>query len=145
MRAIVGVDRSPTRPGAVVTRVGFRPSALLFFSWGLGASATPRGIGRLCLGAAAAGEAGCVSWDDRNVTSPETATRVRSSGTHVLVVVDTRTGGIHAQAELASVDEGGFTLDWTVSDGTAREFVYVALGAAAASGRAPRRRWLRRD
>ena len=79
--------------------------------------------------ARARGEAGCVSWDDRNVDAPETAKHVRSSGAHVLVVADTRTGGIHAQAELVSLDEGGFTLDWTASDGTAREFVYVALTA----------------
>ena len=46
----------------------------------------------------------------------------------MLVVTDTQTGGVHAQAALKSIDDRGFTLDWTESDGKPRQFGYVALG-----------------
>ena len=129
VRARVGTDTSPTQPGKRRTRVGFRAEALVLFSWGLAASRKPRGIGRLCIGAASGGESGCISWDDRNVGASETSSHAISSSQDVLVVANTRTGGVHAQAELASIDDRGFTLDWSESDGTRREFAWVALAA----------------
>jgi|RhiMetdeSRZDD1v2_1073273.scaffolds.fasta_scaffold05486_2 hypothetical protein len=138
VRAKVGADVSPTRPGPRQTRVGFRPEALLLFSWGLAASRRPRGIGRLCLGGAAGPESGCVGWDDRNATAEVTATHVRSSGDDVLVVADTRTGGIHARAKLTGADDGGFTLDWSAADVVRRQFAYVALAESGSVGRVRR-------
>ena len=44
------------------------------------------------------------------------------------MIGDTRSDGVHAQASMASIDTGGFTLDWE-NDGRRREFVYVALKA----------------
>jgi hypothetical protein len=138
VRATVGIDSSPTRPGTKRTRAGFRPDALLLFSWGLAASHEPKAIGRLCLGGASGIESGCSSWDDRNVEAGETATHAHSSTEHALVVTDTQTGGIHARAKLVSVDERGFTLDWTESDGKSREFAYVTLTGRRPDGPARR-------
>jgi hypothetical protein len=129
VRAKVGADESTAGPGRKRTRVGFRPEGLLLFSWGLGASKSPKGIGRLCLGAASGEASGCTSWDDRNVSAPETCTHVASSDERALLVTDTQTGGLHAEAERAGFDERGFTLDWRRSDRGRREFLYVALGA----------------
>jgi len=127
LRVKVGIDISPATPGTRRTRLGFRPEALLLFSWGLAGSATPKQIGRLCVGGATERESGCVSWDDRNIEAQETMTHVASSIAHALEIADTQTGGVHAQAALDSVDERGFTLDWTESDGKLRQFVYVAM------------------
>lgn len=128
VRASVGTDVSPRVPGLRRTKVGFRPEALLAFSLGLSPASRPRGIGRLCLGGATPKASGCAGWDDRNVKAERTSTHVLSSVEHLLVVADTRTGGVHAQAKLAAVDGRGFTLDWERSDGESREFVFVALG-----------------
>jgi hypothetical protein len=129
LRARVGVDVSPPAPGARSTRgIGFRPEALLFFSWGLHAKREPTDIGRLCVGGATSPSAsGCAGWDDRDVDARPSTTHVCSSTNEVLIVTNTQTGGIHAAASLASIDDDGFTLDWTSSDGLHREFGYVAL------------------
>ena len=128
LHAKVGTGVSPAEDGTRRTSVGFRPDALVFFSWGLPHSKLPKPIGRLCVGAVANDSSGCVSWEDRNTPAPETRTHVRSSTERVLVIGDTRSDGVHAQASMASIDTGGFTLDWE-NDGRRREFVYVALKA----------------
>lgn len=138
LRVKVGTDVSTAGPGARRTRVGFRPEALLLFSWGLAPSPQPRRIGRLCVGAASGPMSGCTSWDDRNVDAGHTCTHVASSVEHALLVTDTRTGGIHAHAELSSIDDQGFTLDWRRSDGGPRQFAYVALGGRDTGSRVGR-------
>lgn len=141
----VGTAVSPTKPGARRTRVGFRPDALLFYTWGLPSSAEPTDIGRLCVGAAGGGKAGCSSWDDRDWGASRAATHVSSSSRDVVAVTNTQTGSYHAAASLARVDGDSFTLDWSVSDGKYREVAYVALGSRpAAASRGRLRGWLLR-
>lgn len=137
VRAAVGFDLSPSRPGALRTKVGFEPEALLVFSWGLGPSDRAKNIGRLCIGGASTGASGCAGWDDRNTATPTTGTQVHSSSSSILVVTDTQTGDIHAEAALRSLDPRGFTLDWTASDEKQRQFAYLAF----ASTPSPRRRF----
>lgn len=135
VRCMVGTDFSPSSPGAGRTRVGFRPQALLLFTWGLGASSQPTDIGRLSIGGASSpGASGCASWDDRDVEARPTSTHVCSSTGDVIVVTNTQTGGVHAAASLRSLDSDGFTLDWSRSDGLRRQFVYVALAAPGRPG-----------
>ena len=131
VRCKVGVDVSPSAPATKSTHgIGFRPDALLFFSWGLHAKRETTDIGRLCIGGATSpAAAGCAGWDDRDVDARPSTTHVCSSTTDVLIVTNTQTGGIHAAAALGSIDRDGFTLDWTSSDGLQREFAYVALAA----------------
>jgi hypothetical protein len=136
VRCKVGVDVSPPSPATKATDgIGFRPDALLFFSWGLHAKRETTDIGRLCIGGATSPvAAGCAGWDDRDVDARPSTTHVSSSTSDVLIVTNTQTGGIHAAAALASIDRDGFTLDWTSSDGLEREFAYVALAARDRSG-----------
>jgi hypothetical protein len=131
MRCTVGTDVSPPAPGTKATAgLGFRPEALLLFTWGLHAKRETTDIGRLCIGGATSPTAaGCAGWDDRDVDARPSTTHVCSSTSEVLIVTNTQTGGIHAAARLASIDADGFTLDWTSSDGLKREFAYVALAA----------------
>jgi hypothetical protein len=137
VRAKVGIAQSPRRPDTRRTRVEFRPEALLAFTWGSLASNDPKRIGRLCLGAAVAGASTCASWDDCNVEADETRTHAASSD-DLLLVADTQTGGIHAQAAVSAVDDRGFILDWHRSDGrrsstTSRSPVAARLMPRAAS------------
>ena len=89
-------------------------------------------IGRVCIGAASAGDVVvCGGWDDRNTQEPRTGTHVVSSTDRVLIVTDTSTGGIHATASVGDIGRTGFRLDWADSDGKTREVLFVALGTRA--------------
>jgi hypothetical protein len=133
----------PRTPKKVVTKgIGFKPSGLLAFSWGLEESAETKDIGRLCLGAASAQlDVGCLTWAARNRRSRPLEPRVRSTTESLVEVLDTRSGSLHARASLENVRFDRFTLDWLVSDGYRRAFAYVAFG----SGARPRRFPLLRD
>jgi hypothetical protein len=129
----IGADVSPKAPGTRRTGgVGFRPSALLVFSWGLAPSTEAKEVGRLCVGAAVSSACGCASWDEDHRTAPPTKAHVHSTDDALILVPDTRTGGVHASAGVRKLDSDGFTLDWQQSDGFARQFVYVAFGSSAA-------------
>jgi hypothetical protein len=112
--------------------IGFEPSGLLAFTWGLEASADVKDIGRLCLGAASARlDAGCLTWAMRNRRAWPPEPRVRSTTESLMEVLDTRSGSLHARASLESVRLDRFTLEWHVADGFRRAFAYVAFGPAA--------------
>jgi hypothetical protein len=129
----IGTDVSPKAPGTRRTRrLGFRPSALLAFSWGLRPSQEAKDVGRLCFGAAASRAQGCATWDDEHRAAPPTKTHVHSTDEALVLVPDTQTGGVHAAAGIGAVDPDSFTLEWARSDGPAREFVYVAFGSSGA-------------
>jgi hypothetical protein len=132
-RYAVGTDAGPRAPKRAVTKdVGFEPSGLLAFTWGLGASEAVKDIGRLCLGGASAStEAGCITWAARNRQAWPLEPRVRSTTESLVEVLDTRSGGLHARAALEKLRSDGFSLDWLVSDGYRREFAYVAFGSVA--------------
>jgi hypothetical protein len=122
----------PATPTRIVSRgIGFEPSGLLAFTWGLEASAGVKDIGRLCLGAASARlDAGCLTWAIRNRRSWPPEPRVRSTTESLVEVLDTRSGSLHAGASLENLRFDAFTLRWHVSDGYRREFAYVAFGPA---------------
>jgi hypothetical protein len=126
----VGASTSPTSPGkTTIEHVGFEPSALLAFGWGLAASAETKDIGRLCLGAASArGHGGSLTWAVRNRQVWPLAAMVNSTVDGLVDVLDTRRGGYHARAVLDGVGADGFSLDWVVADQNEREYIYVAFG-----------------
>jgi hypothetical protein len=130
-RYAVGTEIGPKAPKRAVTKdIGFEPSGLLVFTWGLGASEAVKDIGRLCLGGASAStQAGCISWAARNRQAWPLEPRVRSTSESLVEVLDTRSGGLHARAALEKLRSDGFSLDWLVSDGYRREFAYVAFGS----------------
>jgi hypothetical protein len=140
IRCAIGMAVSPRKPGRRRTRgVQFRPEALIVFSWGLAPRLEPADIGRLCIGAGTDEAVGCAGWDDRNVEAQATMTHVSSSAEDALLITNTRTGTLHAAGRLRSLDRRGFTLDWWASDGSEREFAYVALAAAPDSPKTARK------
>jgi len=80
-RYAVGTEAGPRAPEHSVTRgVGFEPSGLLVFTWGLEASGAVKDIGRLCLGGASAStEVGCLTWAARNRQSWPLEPQARST------------------------------------------------------------------
>lgn len=141
----VGSGSSPKAPRRRRTRVvGVDPRGLICFSWGLESSAAASSIGRLSLGGATSStDSGVTSWDDCNQPASITSTHVQSSTDHVLLVVDTQTGGLHAAASLASFDSGALTFDWSRSDGFRRQFLYALVGARRRSRLWTTVAWLR--
>lgn len=125
-----GSDLQRTSAGTQAkTAVGFRPNGLLMFSTGVAAGtgitrrtgvvevgAADAAAGRGCASAATADAAGTANTDQRLIR------------TKVIQHITTN-AVVSAEADLASFDEDGYTLNWTTADGTARESVVVAVGA----------------
>jgi hypothetical protein len=119
------------------TGVGFQPSALIFGISDALASQSGTIIANWLAGigfATGASEQCCTfTTSDDNSLSAVTATRLSTTK----CITGMTTGGSHSlihEAELDSLDSDGFTLDWTTSDGIAREFGYVAISINPAVG-----------
>lgn len=125
-----GLGRAPRSPFMRSRlHVGFEPTGVLVFSWGLAGSAEVKDIGRLCVGGHAAdGGTGCVSWTVRNRSAWPLEARTSSTTSSLLEVLDTTSGGLHASARMRTFRRDGFMLEWPVRDGVPREYVYVAFG-----------------
>jgi hypothetical protein len=138
-RYLVGTGGSPvgSRRRQHV-RVGFRPSGVLAFSWGLEASHETKDIGRLSLGAASASASGAAGWGDRNRSASPSSTQAWASEAAILEIADTRRETLHERATFLGFNRDGFVLDWTISDRTRREFAYLAFGPRPAVRRAGR-------
>lgn len=125
----VGSDTQNTSIGAKATvGVPFLPSAVLFQAAGsipttslqnqvtqaVGASDGLANVGNALMARHGVGTS---------------VTRHLTSDDSVLGYINPSTQTIAAEATVQSMDDDGFTLDWSVSDGTGREFLYFAMGA----------------
>lgn len=112
----------------VTTGVGFTPVGLLISSV-LKTAATTVDTGRICkmMGAASGTAArGTTMYGDFNDgVAGLDRTKVYKS------LADDGTPTVQASADLASFDADGFTLNFGVTDATARESIYLAFGSAA--------------
>lgn len=138
-RYSVVTHSGPGRPGRARTRgLGFLPTGVLAFGWGLAASAQIKQVPRLSLGAADRRGCSCVSWTLRPRDTWPLEPRSRSTEDRLLEVADTRSQALHAHARMVDLRMGGFTLEWPESDGPRRQFVYASFGSTKDSR--PRRR-----
>jgi hypothetical protein len=136
LRGRLDLSSSPARPARMRRRVGFRPTAVLAYSWGLAASAQPKDIGRISLGAATSpGATGSTAWFARDVPGPVTKTGTVASSEELLLVPDTQRHAMHASMKLATVDRRGFGVSWAGTDSYPRQFVSIALGAVSSQRR----------
>lgn len=135
----VGVETSKTTTGTKATAgLGFQPTALLAWSWGLAASAAvDSSQAKLSIGAAsAAGTEGGI-WVEADDNVADSAVDSRTYTDKIIGLSDQPSTTV-AEADLTSFDSDGFTLDWTTADATAREFAYIAFGPPAAAAGTPR-------
>jgi len=72
-------------------------------------------------------------YDADNVTTTNTS---KSSSTALCISAKTN-GGIQSAADFISNDSDGFTLDWQIVDGNARDIYYLSIGDAATGGIIP--------
>lgn len=128
----VGSDTQKTTTGTkATTGVGFQPTAILLGSANAVASSSIGANLRLSMGAGSATTARGSQWLDNTSTTYNS----NMDRAHILQM---KTGGVsvttQATADLSSLDAGGFTLNWSVADATAREFIFLAMGSATAGG-----------
>lgn len=126
----VGALTEKTTDGTdAITGVGFTPKALLFLSTGKTAGTTI--------------DNSLIDWMTGAATAPSERAAVEAGGSASLgyarssvTACITHTEGEHAfsvgEADLSSFDPDGFTLNWTSTDGTARQTFYMAFGSSEA-------------
>lgn len=121
----VGVDTQKTSTGTKsVTGLGFRPEGVMFVSLGQTTSSGELTTANYTVGFADGTDERCV-WVGGVSGSNPTEFGDACSDTKSIVFIDTP-GTVVAEAD-CTLDDDGFTLDWTTADSTAREFMYVAF------------------
>lgn len=118
-----------------VTGVGFQPDVVLFST--VQANSTTQTIagGRWGIGAANSTNEGTSAQINPGSATPPDYHAIDKTD-KVLVKVDNDTRTIDAEADLASMDTDGFTLNWTTNDSEPTEVVFVAFAAPAVCGNA---------
>jgi hypothetical protein len=112
-----------------VRGVGFQPAVVLLASVQntIQTSDTAVTHTRFGIGAANGTSVGSSAFADRDATSP-TSVQALDKTNKVFMKVNNTAGTVDAEADLASMDADGFTLNWTTNDAVATEIVYLALG-----------------
>lgn len=135
-QAKIGVETQKTSTGTkATTGVGFQPKILVFGSTQRVADSTVTADAFLTLGTGdGSSEAVMANTDHDNLGTTQTGKSY--SNAKVLRHITVGSGASPtittvSEADLSSLDSDGFTLDWTTADGTAREFFYLGLAAAA--------------
>jgi hypothetical protein len=108
------------------TGLGFLPSAVFLASFQDITRATPVVHARLGMGASDGTREGTTAIQDADALST-TSVQNFDKTTKVFAKVDNTTSTIDAEADLASLDADGFTLNWTTNDAVATEMLYVAF------------------
>jgi hypothetical protein len=124
----VGVETQKTSTGTkATTGVGGQPAGLLVAGTNRAASASEDTAEmRLSIGAGdGTTEGGVWVQSADNVADSDVDSRTY---TDKVIGFSTQPSTTDAEADISAFGSDGFTLDWTTADGTAREFMYAALG-----------------
>jgi hypothetical protein len=113
-----------------ITTPGFRPGAVLFYSYQGTAqtAAVSNPHSRIGIGASDGTNEGSSAIAVADNVSPTNVDGVDKTS-KVFMKVDNATMNIDAEADLQSLDATGFTLNWTRNDAVATQICFLALGA----------------
>jgi hypothetical protein len=131
IQARIGTFQQPAAPGAQpVTGVGSLPAALILISSNtVNGSGVNTGDAVLSLGMASGpSDRACCWFGDQNGANPAAADSDLDR-TKVIKLIAPNSLTVQGAADLTSFDADGFTLNWSVSDGVARNILYLALAA----------------
>lgn len=131
LRAMVGNDTQKTSTGTQAkTGIGFQPTAIILSGNNATAAETLTTDLRSTLGVAVSGgtEAVCAISDTHTADPTENGGSTASG--KCIRYVSGATPSVVSEANLDSVGNDGYTLNWTTADATARLFGYIALGSA---------------
>lgn len=124
----VGSFTQPGTTGAqAISTPGFQPIGLMLASFNRVAGTTLAQEAEMSFGAASATTARSNVWAESRIIDPSD-TNTYQNNTSVLTLA-TGPGTVDVQADFASFDVDGFSLNWTtVADTVTRQVVYVAIG-----------------
>lgn len=116
-----------------ITGTGFEPRGLIFLSVGNTASASIAAHLRLCMGAASLSNEEADVWLGDQDAAADSVTACRLDNASCIRVSDEASSAgsttTQALADFTSLDSDGFTLNWSVKDGSnAYQVIYIAFG-----------------
>lgn len=127
----VGAFNQSTSTGnQAVTDPGFQPNGLVLFSWNAATSSSILEDSRTTIGAADSASSRFTTWagDQDNVAVTECNSILDRDK---IIGMYNHPGTLQTEADLVSFDSGGFTINNSTVDATAREIVYMAFGSNA--------------
>lgn len=131
----LGTGTQKTSTGTEDTSTGgVDPVGVFLQSINQTSSASVQNAYRHSIGAAHSTSQRACIWDGHADAQPDSITDKDLDRTKVIKMMTEGTPTVDAAADLSSLGAEKFTLDWTSADGSAREFVYWAVGAAPAGG-----------
>jgi hypothetical protein len=116
-----------------VTGVGFTPGAVFLASFQDVTQASPVANTRLGIGAGDGTTQGSSSISDTDGLNYSSVDAIDKTS-KVFMKDNNDTPAIDAEANLSSMDSGGFTLSWTTNDAVATQMLYLALGTSHSFG-----------
>ena len=111
-----------------VAGTGFNPNGLLLASFNRVASTTIAANSEVSIGAASGTLARGTIWSETRDVDPTDANMATITNRVIRLATSQTT---NAEADLASFDSAGFTLNWNAVDATARQILYWAVGSGA--------------
>ncbi len=110
--------------------MSFSPRAVLLHSVQDLAQASPVAQARVGIGASDGVTRGCSAFEDLNAQATSNVQSIDRTS-KVFVKVNNGTPAIDAEADLFSLDPGGFTLNWTTNDTAQTQILYLAIAPQA--------------
>jgi hypothetical protein len=127
----VGKFNQATSTGnQATTGVGFQPTGLILASYNAVTNASDiNSQARMSFGSGTSSSARASIWTGGSNGGVQDndfdATKI------INMITEGASPTTNASADLVSLDSGGFTLNWTTADATAREVIYLAMGSNA--------------
>jgi hypothetical protein len=133
----VGSETQKTSGGTkATTGVGFQPTSILMMGQGRTVGTFSTTTDSVITIGAGDGTRQGVAWWGGDDASDNTDTNMRTITTGAMMSA-THPSTTVTEADIASLDADGFTLDWTTADANARLIYYAAFGPAAAASADP--------
>ena len=131
----IGTYNQPSATGTQsIIGLPFQPNALISFSDGKVAHTSPNVNTNYYTGSVtSSGNVGSRSMSAINAADP-TQTNKYDSGSKFIAHITAGTPIVDSEADFDTFDSGGFTIDWTTADATARNMLYLAFGSDAVAG-----------
>lgn len=121
---------SKSTSGAPVSQAvnghSFEPEAVFFASFQKAATGSAVEDAKVGLGASDGSTEGSIAIFDEDDVDPANTDRMNST-TKVFTMFDNDSASVDAEADLTSLDDDGFTLNWTTNEGTAIQICSLAL------------------
>lgn len=138
IRAFANSGNAPTSNGSqAITGCGFAPKLVILMFFGSAANAAIVNDLQFCMGAADRTRQGYTYTGGNNGVNPSVTVNKESTTAVIQSATPAATAGsstVTSEASMTSLDADGFTLNWTTTDATARQYVWLALGDVTAAG-----------